>query len=255
MRTLLLYAAILGVSSTLMGQAAPAAKPMAKKPMTTKPPVKKPSAAPSGNPVAVFNTTAGILRCTLFEKETPVTVANFIDLATGKKDWTNPASGAIKHNTPLYDGTIFHRVIPNFMIQGGDPLGNGAGDPGYKFQDEFVDTLKFDRPGRLAMANSGPNTNGSQFFITEDSTHSFHLTGRHTIFGQCDDASVALVKKIARLPKDPQDKPLHPVRIVHLTIVRGGAAGTGTRHPVTHTGTNTKPAAGTAAKKPAAKPQ
>jgi peptidyl-prolyl cis-trans isomerase A (cyclophilin A) len=193
------------------------------------PAAKKPAAAPAapatgGNPTAVFDTTAGKLRCTLFEKETPITVANFIGLATGTKDWTNPASKARKHNTPLYDGTIFHRVIPEFMIQGGDPAGNGSGDPGYKFQDEFVPTLKFDRPGRLAMANSGPNTNGSQFFITEDSAHSFHLSGRHTIFGQCDAASIELVKKIARLPRDPNDKPLHPVRITHVTIERGGAA-------------------------------
>lgn len=253
MRQFLLCVAMLGVAACSFGQATPAAKP--KTSTAAKAPVKKP-AAPAGNPVAVFNTTAGTLRCTLFEKEVPITVANFIGLATGKKDWKNPASGVTKHNTPLYDGTIFHRVIPEFMIQGGDPLGTGTGDPGYKFQDEFVDTLKFDRPGRLAMANSGPNTNGSQFFITEDAAHSFHLTGRHTIFGQCDDASVVLVKKIARLPVGPGDKPLTAVRIVHLTIVRGGAAST-TRHPVAHgaTGTTKKPAAGSAAKTPATTPQ
>ncbi len=255
MRKLLFCVAVVGIAASLFGQATPAAKPKAapKTSMTAKPPIKKPT-VPSGNPVAVFNTTAGTLRCTLFEKETPITVANFIDLATGKKDWKNPASGVTKHNTPLYDGTIFHRVIPEFMIQGGDPLGTGTGDPGYRFQDEFVDTLKFDRPGRLAMANSGPNTNGSQFFITEDSTHSFHLSGHHTIFGQCDDASIALVKKIARLPKGPGDKPLTAVRILHLTIQRGGAPST-TRHPVMHGGPGMrKPAAGTATKKPAAKP-
>src|SRR5215472_16038233 len=128
----------------------------------------KPAApSASGEPIAVFDTTAGKLTCKLFEKETPVTVANFIGLATGTKDWKNPVSGATKHGVALYDGTIFHRVIPNFMIQGGDPAGNGSGDPGYKFKDEIVPTLTFDRPGRLAMANSGPNTNGSQFFITE----------------------------------------------------------------------------------------
>jgi cyclophilin family peptidyl-prolyl cis-trans isomerase len=256
MRQLLLSVAILGLAASSFGQAATAAKPKA--PATAKAPAKAPAkkpAAPAGNPVAVFNTTAGTLRCTLFEKETPVTVENFIGLATGKKDWTNPASGATKHNTPLYDGTIFHRVIPEFMIQGGDPMGTGTGDPGYRFQDEFVDTLKFDRPGRLAMANSGPNTNGSQFFITEDSTHSLHLTGHHTIFGQCDDASVALVKKIARLPVGPGNKPLTAVRIVHLTIVRGGAVPV--RHPVAHTaaGTTKKPTAGTATKKPKPTPQ
>ncbi len=254
MRKILLYAAILGSAISLFGQAAPSAKPVAKQPTTMRRVVKTPAAAPSGNPVAVFNTTAGTLRCTLFEKETPITAENFIGLATGKKDWKNPASGVTKHNTPLYDGTIFHRIIPEFMIQGGDPLGTGTGDPGYRFQDEFVDTLKFDRPGRLAMANSGPNTNGSQFFITEDSTHSFHLSGHHTIFGQCDDASVALVKKIARLPKDDRDRPLHAVRIVHVTIMRGGAApASSTRHTV-HPG-GAKPPAGTTSKKPAANPQ
>ena len=255
MRKLLLCTTILGLAASLMGQATPAAKTLVKhSTMTKKPLVKKPAAPmTSGNPVAVFDTTAGKLRCTLFEKETPITVANFIDLATGKKDWKNPVSGATKHSTPLYDGTIFHRVIPEFMIQGGDPAGNGTGDPGYKFQDEFVDTLKFDRPGRLAMANSGPNTNGSQFFITEGLTA--HLNGRHTIFGQCDDASIALVKKIARVPRDPQDRPFQPIRITHLTIVRGGAAA-GAKPPIKHpmhvAPGGAKPAAGTA-KKPAAK--
>jgi peptidyl-prolyl cis-trans isomerase A (cyclophilin A) len=198
-------------------------------------------AAGTGEPTAVFDTSVGKLRCTLFEKETPITVKNFIDLATGAKDWTNPVSHVTKHNTPLYDGTIFHRVIPNFMIQGGDPAGNGSGDPGYTFKDEIVSTLTFDRPGRLAMANSGPSTNGSQFFITEVPTP--HLNGRHTIFGQCDDASVELVKQIARMAADPSNnKPFRPVKIVHISIVRGTAAA--------------KPA--TPAKKPAAaaaKPQ
>jgi cyclophilin family peptidyl-prolyl cis-trans isomerase len=196
--------------------------------------------AATGEPTAVFDTTAGTLRCKLFEKETPVTVKNFIDLATGAKDWKNPVSGVTKHNTPLYDGTIFHRVIPNFMIQGGDPAGNGSGDPGYKFNDEFVSTLTFDRPGRLAMANSGPNTNGSQFFITEVPTP--HLNGKHTIFGQCDEASVELVKKIARMAADPNnDRPFRPVKINHISIVRGAAA--------------TKPATPTAKKPAATAPQ
>src|SRR5882757_7255697 len=106
-------------------------------------------AAPAGEPTAVFDTTAGTLRCTLFEKETPMTVANFIGLSNGTRDWKNPVSGANKHGVPLYDGTIFHRVIPDFMIQGGDPAGNGTGDPGYKFKDEIVSTIAFDRPGRL----------------------------------------------------------------------------------------------------------
>ena len=123
--------------------------------------------APSENPVAIIHTSVGDMHCTLFPKQAPIGVANFIGLAEGTKDWTNPASHAKKHGVPLYDGTIFHRVIPEFMIQGGDPLGNGAGDPGYKFKNETSSDLKFDRPGRLAYANSGPDTNGSQFFITE----------------------------------------------------------------------------------------
>jgi cyclophilin family peptidyl-prolyl cis-trans isomerase len=185
--------------------AAPAAKPKPKKP---------------GEPTAVFETTVGTLRCQLFEKETPITVKNFIDLATGAKDWTNPVSHATKHNTPLYDGTIFHRVIPDFMIQGGDPAGNGSGGPGYKFQDETVSGIMFDRPGRLAMANSGPNTNGSQFFITEVPVP--RLNGNYSIFGQCDEASVTLVKQIARMARDPENNlPFRPVKIIHVKIERG----------------------------------
>jgi len=169
-------------------------------------------------PTAVIETTMGNLRCKLFPKEAPKTVANFIGLADGTKDWTDPATGQVKHGVPLYSGTIFHRVIPNFMIQGGDPLGTGTGDPGYKFADEIAPSLTFDRPGRLAMANAGPGTNGSQFFITEVATP--WLNGHHTIFGQCDEASVDLVKKIARVPKGPGDKPTTPVRIAKIVIVK-----------------------------------
>lgn len=190
----------------------------------------KAAAASSSDPVAVIDTTAGKLRCTLFEKQTPETVANFIGLASGTKDWKNPVSHVTKHNTPLYDGTIFHRVIPQFMIQGGDPAGNGAGDPGYAFKDEIVHGLTFDRPGRLAMANSGPNTNGSQFFITEVPTP--HLNGRHTIFGQCDPASVTLVKQIARMASDPgNNRPLRPVKINHIAIERGGSSAPAAKKP------------------------
>ena len=164
MRNLLCTLVLVASTSLLsFGQAAPA-----------KPPVRTPAAA--AEPVAVIHTDAGDMHCTLFEKETPVTVENFIGLASGTKEWKNPVSHASKKGVPLYDGTIFHRVIPQFMIQGGDPAGNGSGDPGYSFKDEFVSTLRFDRPGRLAMANSGPNTNGSQFFITEVPTP--HLNGR-----------------------------------------------------------------------------
>ena len=175
--------------------------------------------APAANPKAILQTSMGEITCTLFKDKAPATVANFIGLATGTKEWTNPVSGAKKTNTPLYDGTIFHRVIPNFMIQGGDPAGNGSGDPGYKFKDEFSD-LKFDVPGRLAMANSGPNTNGSQFFITEAPTP--WLNGKHTIFGQCEP--VSLVTRITRVPRDPStDKPFQAVRLIKVKIVSAGA--------------------------------
>jgi len=174
------------------------------------------------NPKASIQTTSGNITCELFQDKTPITVANFIGLAEGTKEWTNPVSGAKKRNTPLYNGTVFHRVIPNFMIQGGDPAGNGTGDPGYKFKDEFVADLKFDRPGRLAMANSGPNTNGSQFFITDVPTP--HLNGRHTIFGQCEP--VSLVKQIANTPRDPNDKPFKAVRITKVTITPAGGGAT-----------------------------
>ena len=180
----------------------------------------QPTAPAKTATTAIFHTTAGDLTCELFPSNAPKTVKNFIGLATGTKEWTDPQSGQ-KTTRPLYDGTIFHRVIPSFMIQGGDPLGQGIGGPGYQFEDEFDSSLTFDRPGRLAMANSGPNTNGSQFFITEVPTP--HLNGRHTIFGQCDDASVELVKKIARMPTTRGDRPVDPVKIKHIQITGAGA--------------------------------
>jgi peptidyl-prolyl cis-trans isomerase A (cyclophilin A) len=189
--------------------------PAAKRP--SKPPVAKSDADIS----ARIETTAGKLNCKLFPDKAPIGVQNFIDLSEGKKDWTSPTSHQKKHGVPLYDGTIFHRVIPNFMIQGGDPAGNGTGDPGYAFKNETSPDLKFDRPGRLAYANAGPDTNGSQFFITEVPYPS--LNGNYTIFGQCDEATVALVKDIARMGKDANDHPFRPVKIVHITILRGGA--------------------------------
>lgn len=173
-------------------------------------------------PKAIIDTTAGKLTCTLFPDKAPIAVANFIGLAEGTKDWNSPVTHQKKHGVPLYDGTIFHRVIPNFMIQGGDPAGNGTGDPGYQFKNETSPDLKFDRPGRLAYANAGPDTNGSQFFITEVPYPS--LNGGYTIFGQCDDASVALVKQIARMGRDSNDRPYNPVKINHITIQQGGTA-------------------------------
>jgi peptidyl-prolyl cis-trans isomerase A (cyclophilin A) len=219
MRTLFSVLALLVCLSVLA--AAQAAKPAA-----------------TADPVAIIQTTVGDLHCTLFPKQAPIGVDNFIGLAEGTKDWKSPVSGAKKHGVSLYDGTIFHRVIPEFMIQGGDPKGDGTGDPGYKFRNETPSDLKFDRPGRMAYANSGPDTNGSQFFITEDVAHSAHLSGHYTIFGQCDDAAVELVKKIARMDRDPaNDRPFKPVKITHIGIKHAGAAAA-------------KPAPKPAAKKP-----
>jgi peptidyl-prolyl cis-trans isomerase A (cyclophilin A) len=174
---------------------------------------------PTG-PTAVFDTSMGRLTCKLYDKQAPETVANFIALAEGTKDWTDPTTKQPMHHKPLYNGTTFHRVIPEFMIQGGDPAGTGEGDPGYMFKDELDPDLNFDVPGRLAMANSGPDTNGSQFFITEVPTE--HLNQKHTIFGQCDEHSVLIVQSIARVQRDGNDKPVDPVILKKVTIVREG---------------------------------
>jgi len=200
-------------------QTAPAAKSSAAKSTGA---AKPAASAASNEPTAIINTSVGKLTCKLFPDKAPIGVANFIGLANGTKDWTNPISHSKKHGVPLYDGTIFHRVIPEFMIQGGDPAGNGSGDPGYVFKNETSPDLKFDRPGRLAYANAGPGTNGSQFFITEVPYPS--LNGGYTIFGQCDEASVELVKQIARMGRDANDRPYRPVKIIHITIVKAGTA-------------------------------
>jgi peptidyl-prolyl cis-trans isomerase A (cyclophilin A) len=175
---------------------------------------------PNG-PFVVMDTSMGRITCQFYQKQAPNAVANFIGLAEGARDWTDPATKKVMHHKPLYDGTTFHRVIPEFMIQGGDPLGNGTGDPGYAFDDELDPDLSFDRPGRLAMANSGPNTNGSQFFITEQAYPSLDM--HYTLFGQCDDPSVNVVKTIARVQRDDNDKPLTPVVLNKVTIVPEGA--------------------------------
>jgi len=174
---------------------------------------------PNG-PFAVLDTSMGRITCQFFQQQAPNATANFIGLAEGTKDWTDPTTKRVMHNRPLYDGTTFHRVIPEFMIQGGDPAGTGMGDPGYTFADEFDPNLNFDRPGRLAMANSGPNTNGSQFFITEQAYPD--LNQHYTLFGQCDDPGVEVVKAIARVPRDDNDKPLSPVVLEKVTIVPDG---------------------------------
>jgi len=166
---------------------------------------------------AILDTSEGQIVCRLFEKDAPKTVANFVELAQGQREWTHPVSNK-KSRGRLYDGTIFHRVIPNFMIQGGDPAGTGFGGPGYRFEDETKGSPhKFDRPGKLAMANAGPNSNGSQFFITVASTP--WLTGNHTIFGEVMEGE-ELVDRIANLPRGPQDRPVKEVRLNSVTIER-----------------------------------
>jgi peptidyl-prolyl cis-trans isomerase A (cyclophilin A) len=174
---------------------------------------------PNG-PTVVMDTSMGRITCQFFQKQAPNAVANFIALAQGTKDWTDPTSKKVQHHKPLYDGTTFHRVIPEFMIQCGDPTGTGMGDPGYTFPDEFDPNLNFDVPGRLAMANSGPDTNGSQFFITEQAYPS--LDQHYTLFGQCDPSSVLVVQSIARVERDSNDKPITPVYLNKVTIVPEG---------------------------------
>ena len=168
---------------------------------------------------ATLHTTAGDIVVELFGDQAPVTVQNFVNLAEGSKEWQNPATGQ-KSNEPLYNGTVFHRVIEGFMIQGGDPLGSGRGGPGYQFKDEFHPDLRFDRPYLLAMANAGPGTNGSQFFITVGPTP--HLNRKHTIFGEVADAdSRAVVDQIAKAPTDHSDRPREDVTITSIEIERG----------------------------------
>jgi cyclophilin family peptidyl-prolyl cis-trans isomerase len=170
----------------------------------------------AAQPRAVIETSMGDIHCTLFPDKAPIGVANFIGLATGKKAWTDPRNGTKREGVPLYDGVTFHRVIPNFMIQGGDPTGTGTGSPGNEFGVEASPDLTFDRPGRLAYANAGPGTNGSQFFVTEVPYPS--LNGGYTIFGQCNNVDV--VQKITRVPRDANDKPTTPVIIKHIRIVQ-----------------------------------
>jgi peptidyl-prolyl cis-trans isomerase A (cyclophilin A) len=163
---------------------------------------------------AVLETNQGTIKCQLYPDKAPETVANFVGLAEGTKEWTDPRTKE-KVKKRFYDGLTFHRVIPGFMIQGGDPLGDGTGDPGYRFKDEFDKSLRFDGPGRLAMANSGPSTNGSQFFITVAPTP--HLNDRHTIFGQVVEGQ-DVANKIANVQRDGKDKPLQSVIINKVTI-------------------------------------
>ncbi len=202
-----------------------------------------PAAAPAPLPekaTAILDTSAGTMTCELFPKQAPETVRSFIGLAEGTKDWT--FNGRKVHGMPLFSGVIFHRVIPGFMIQAGDPSGTGSGDVGFTLPDELDPALKFDKPGRMAMANTlQPNTGSSQFFITETPQPSLDACydlkgctrGGHfrpkgygfTIFGQCDASTVALVKKISHAPRDTtNDRPFQPVKINQITILRGQAA-------------------------------
>src|SRR5580658_533005 len=185
---------------------------------------------------ATIHTSMGDIRVKLYEKEAPITVQNFVALTRGTKAWKDPKTGQMVKR-PLYAGTIFHRVIPNFMIQGGDPTGTGSGDPGFTIPDEFSPNLKFDVPGRLAMANTGqPHTGECQFFITVAPTP--WLNGKHTIFGQVVEGQ-DVVTKIVSVPTGAQDRPKTPVKIVSIVIKREGPA----------------PAAPAAAKKTAPKKQ
>jgi peptidyl-prolyl cis-trans isomerase A (cyclophilin A) len=166
---------------------------------------------------ATIQTSEGDIVCRLFEKEAPETVKNFTELAEGKRDWSDRISGK-KGPGPLYSGTVFHRVIPNFMIQGGDPSGTGMGGPGYQFKDETKGSPhKFNNKGKLAMANAGPNTNGSQFFITVAATD--WLTGNHTIFGEVLEGQ-DVVDKISKVPRNAQDRPNKDVSISAVKIER-----------------------------------
>ncbi len=215
--------ALLAFAGTCLAQTTPTAPAPAAPPALPDAPSTQvhdaPPVEPTG-PTVLFDTTMGRLTCQLYEKETPQTVASFIGLATGTRTWTDPVTQAKVTGKPFYDGTQFHRVIPGFMIQGGDRLATGTGDAGYFLPDEISPALRFDVPGRLAMANSGPNTNGSQFFITEVPYP--QLNGSYTIFGQCDPHTVVMVGSIARVERDPSDKPLTPVVVNKVTIVPVG---------------------------------
>lgn len=170
----------------------------------------------SGELIATFSTSEGEIRCRLFEERAPITVANFVGLARGLKPWVDPETGEVHGDNRFYRGLTFHRVIPGFLIQGGAPTGSGDGGPGYTIPDEFDDSLSHDHPGMLSMANRGPNTGGSQFFITLAPAP--HLDGRHTIFGEC--RNLKTVRAIARVPADANNRPEDPPRIESIHFER-----------------------------------
>jgi len=171
----------------------------------------------AGKPFAHFDTSMGAFTVELFEKDAPKTVANFIGLANGTKEWTDPKTSE-KVKKPYYNGLVFHRIIANFMIQGGDPLGTGTGGPGYSFEDEFQSGRKLDKAGILAMANRGPNTNGGQFFITLVPTP--WLNGKHTVFGEVTEGMEVIKKIGATQTSKPGDKPVKPITIQSVKIER-----------------------------------
>ncbi len=208
---------LLAATAAAFAQTTPAPAPLPDSPGTTAAP--PPAILPSG-PTVLFDTSMGRMTCKLYDTQSPLAVANFVGLATGKKEFTDPATGKLTKGVHFYDNTTFHRVIPSFMIQGGDRRGDGTGDGGYYFANESTPGLTFDTPGRLAMANAGPNTNGTQFFITE--TAYPDLDGKYTIFGQCDPHSVLISATIARVERDSRDKPLTPVLLNKVTIVPDG---------------------------------
>jgi peptidyl-prolyl cis-trans isomerase A (cyclophilin A) len=177
---------------------------------------KEPFMTRSPGTYAILETSQGSIVCRLFDKEAPNTVANFVGLAEGTKEFTDPRSGN-KTKRPFFDGLAFHRVIPDFMIQGGCPLGNGTGGPGYRFADEFHPSLRHNTPGKLSMANSGPGTNGSQFFVTVAPAP--WLDNRHTIFGEVIEGQ-DIADAISKAPRDSSDRPRTPVTLQHVRIER-----------------------------------
>ncbi len=219
-RVLILFLASFLLSSCTLFTPAP--KTITNQPLSTSStptPMPTPTPINEATPaaVAVITTSLGEITVKLFSDKAPLTVANFASLADGSKNWTDPKTRQEKTNTPLYSNTIFHRVIKDFMIQGGDPLGNGTGGPGYRFADEFDSSLTFSEPYMLAMANSGPGTNGSQFFITTAPTT--WLNGKHTIFGKVTKGQ-EIVDKIVSVPTDASDRPLTNVVIKEIQIIK-----------------------------------
>jgi peptidyl-prolyl cis-trans isomerase A (cyclophilin A) len=174
-----------------------------------------PKAALPKEVMATLKTSMGTIQLKLFAAKAPLTVENFIGLSTGKKAWTDPKTGKEVKNKSLYAGTVFHRIIPDFMIQGGDPLGKGTGGPGYQFADEFSPLDSFDKPGILAMANAGPGTNGSQFFITVKPTP--WLNGKHTLFGEVTKG-MDVVNKIVSAERGEMDRPKKDIKIISISV-------------------------------------